>query len=769
MDDLDDIVREFLAESNENLDRLDNELVALETAPDDRDTLASIFRTIHTIKGTCGFLGFGRLEKVAHAGENLLSKLRDGEIRLTPERTTALLAMVDAVRAMLGAIEREGGDGSEDYAELIERLKTLQREAPADAPAVAAVPSLGEILVQQGVVPPARVEQALARQDAGDPRLVGEILVHEGAVPPAALVDALKAQKDVAREAKAPVAAETSIRVDVGLLDQLMNLVGELVLTRNQVLQYAKTVDDSRLATTSQRLNLITTELQEGVMKTRMQPINNIWNKVPRVVRDLALGVGKQIRVDMAGKETELDKSLIEAMKDPLTHLVRNCVDHGIETPAVRSARGKPAEGVLSLRAYHEGGQVIVEIGDDGAGIDPHKLKAKALAKGLIGAEQAEAMSERELTNLIFLPGFSTAEQVTNISGRGVGMDVVKTNIEKISGNIELHSEPGRGTLFKIHLPLTLAIVPALIVTSGDQRFAIPQGSLQELIRLDEGQRIEDIHGAPVYRLRGKLLPLVYLARELGLEPAAARGGNIVVLAADKRRFGLVVDAINDTQEIVVKPLSTLLKGLTVFAGATVMGDGRVVLILDILGLAQRARIVAETRDAHALAVAVSAGDAAGEHSNLLLVRSPGDGRLAIPLSQVARLEEFPRESLEYAGHQQVVQYRRQILPLIQLDEVLPERRTPDRLAASPALPEAPVVQVVVYTVNGRSLGLVVEQIIDIVEASLSLTGEGSREGVLGTTVLQGRVTELFDVQRFLERTFAALFPHAAAAQRVTG
>ncbi|TCO83304.1 two-component system chemotaxis sensor kinase CheA, partial [Plasticicumulans lactativorans] len=750
-------------------DRLDNELVALETAPDDRDTLASIFRTIHTIKGTCGFLGFGRLEKVAHAGENLLSKLRDGEIRLTPERTTALLAMVDAVRAMLGAIEREGGDGREDYAGLIERLKTLQREAPAAAPAAAAVPSLGEILVQQGVVPPARVEQALARQDAGDPRLVGEILVHEGAVPPAALVDALKAQKDVAREAKAPVAAETSIRVDVGLLDQLMNLVGELVLTRNQVLQYAKTVDDSRLATTSQRLNLITTELQEGVMKTRMQPINNIWNKVPRVVRDLALGVGKQIRVDMVGKETELDKSLIEAMKDPLTHLVRNCVDHGIETPVARSARGKPAEGVLTLRAYHEGGQVIVEISDDGAGIDPHKLKAKALAKGLIGAEQAEAMSERELTNLIFLPGFSTAEQVTNISGRGVGMDVVKTNIEKISGNIELHSEPGRGTLFKIHLPLTLAIVPALIVTSGEQRFAIPQGSLQELIRLDDGQRIEDIHGAPVYRLRGKLLPLVYLARELGLEPAAARGGNIVVLAADKRRFGLVVDAINDTQEIVVKPLSTLLKGLTVFAGATVMGDGRVVLILDILGLAQRARIVAETRDAHALAVAVSAGDAAGEHCNLLLVRSPGDGRLAIPLSQVARLEEFPRASLEYAGHQQVVQYRRQILPLIQLDEVLPERRTPDRLAAVPALPEAPVVQVVVYTVNGRSLGLVVEQIIDIVEASLSLSGEGSREGVLGTTVLQGRVTELFDVQRFLERTFAALFPHAAAAQRVTG
>ncbi len=763
---MDEIVVEFLTESQENLDRLDNEFVALEAAPDDRDTVASIFRTIHTIKGTCGFLGFSKLEKLTHAGENLLSKLRDGRIRLNQERTTALLKMVDAVRVMLGSIGSSGHDGNETYPELIELLTALQSDGAAPAAAAPAakpvVPALGEILVQQGVVAPERVDAALSKQDAGDPRHVGEILVQEEAVKPAAVVEALKAQKDVAKEVKAPAVAETSIRVDVGLLDHLMNLVGELVLTRNQVLQYSKSADDSRFAATSQRLNLITTELQEGVMKTRMQPINNIWNKVPRVVRDLALGVSKQIRVEMVGKETELDKSLIEAMKDPLTHLVRNCVDHGIEAPDVRVQKGKPAEGVLTLRAYHEGGQVIVEIADDGAGIDPQKLKSKALQKGLITAEQAEAMSARELINLIFLPGFSTAEKVTNISGRGVGMDVVKTNIEKISGNIELRSELGHGTLFKINLPLTLAIVPALIVTSGGQRFAIPQGSLQELIRLDAAQGIEQIHGAHVYRLRGKLLPLVYLNRELGLE-GATRNANIVVLQSDKRRFGLVVDEINDTQEIVVKPLSKLLKGLTVFAGATVMGDGRVVLILDILGLAQRARIVGETRD-HGAAESVANGDVSGEAQNMLLVRSPGDGRLAIALSKVARLEEFPRNSLEMAGSQEVVQYRKQILPLVRLEDVLPERRRFDRYEDMATLDES-VVQVVVYTVNGRSLGLVVDQIIDIIEENLDLTGDPSREGVLGTTVLQGRVTEVFDVDGFLERMFAALFPARPTAR----
>lgn len=755
-DSMDEIVVEFLAESQENLDRLDNELVTLETTPDDRDTLASIFRTIHTIKGTCGFLGFSRLEKLTHAGENLLSKLRDGHLRLTPERTTALLQMVDGVRSMLAAIESSGRDGDDDFAALIDRLKALQTD---DAPAAAQSPvnaPIGELLVKQGAVEPDKVVEALERQDQGDPRHVGEILVQETGLQPTAVVEALKSQKEVAKETKAPAVAETSIRVDVGLLDHLMNLVGELVLTRNQVLQYAKGVEDSRFTTTSQRLNLITTELQEGVMKTRMQPINNIWNKIPRVVRDLAIGVRKQIRVEMVGKETELDKSLIEAMKDPLTHLVRNCVDHGIEAPEQRVAVGKPAEGVLTMRAYHEGGQVIVEIADDGAGIDPNKLKAKAQQKGLISAEQAESMSARELINLIFLPGFSTAEKVTNISGRGVGMDVVKTNIEKISGNIELRSELGKGTLFKINLPLTLAIVPALIVTSGGQRFAIPQGSLQELIRLDEEQGIEHIHGAPVYRLRGKLLPLCYLNRELGLE-SHGENTNIVVLQSDKRRFGLVVDDINDTQEIVVKPLSKLLKGLTVFAGATVMGDGRVVLILDILGLAQRARIVGEARD-HGAGEAPTAELAHDEARNMLLVRSPGDGRLAIELNKVARLEEFPCEALEFAGMQEVVQYRNQILPLVRLSDVLAERRPIERLAAG-APTDLAVVQVVVYTVNGRSLGLVVDEILDIIEETLTLTGEASRAGVLGTTVLQGRVTEIFDVESFLEKMFAALFP----------
>ena len=408
-------------------------------------------------------------------------------------------------------------------------------------------------------------------------------------------------------EARGSAVSDSTIRVDVGLLDKLMNLVGELVLARNQVLQFTSQSADSAFLATSQRLNLITTELQGSVMKTRMQPIGNVWSKLPRVVRDLAAACGKEVRLEMEGKETELDKTIIEAIKDPLTHIVRNSVDHGIERPETRVERRKPAEGCLKMRAYHEGGQVIIEITDDGGGIDCERVKQKALQRALITPEQAARMSDHEALYLIFLPGFSTAEKVTNVSGRGVGMDVVKTNIERIGGTVDLQSQPGKGTTLKIKIPLTLAIIPALIVTSGGDRFAIPQVSLLELVRLEveqASQQIEFIHGAPVYRLRGQLLPFAYLNRELrlndadddGLKPSV-EATTIVVLQADGHPFGLVVDEINDTEEIVVKPLGKQLKGVASFAGATIMGDGRVALILDVLGLAQRAGVVAEVRD----------------------------------------------------------------------------------------------------------------------------------------------------------------------------
>jgi two-component system, chemotaxis family, sensor kinase CheA len=529
-----DIVRDFLVESYENLDRLDRELVGLEKDPNDAPALASVFRTIHTIKGTCGFLAFNKLEAVAHVGENLLSRLRDRLLTLNPEITTALLSMVDAVRQMLSSIETTGLEGERNDTELIATLTRLlqpqdspPKPEPSSPPAEKARPEeppalLGEILTQRSGVAPAEVAEAVPEQSEGDPRRVGEILVEKNAARPAEVLDALQAQ-----QSGRGTASDSTIRVDVGLLDRLMNLVGELVLARNQILQFTNKLKDTSLMATSQRLNLITTELQESVMKTRMQPIGNIWSKFPRTVRDVALSCGKEVHIEMEGKETELDKTIIEAIKDPLTHLVRNAVDHGIETPQGRQAAGKDKKGHLHLRAFHEGGQVNIEISDDGAGLDSEKIRRKAIEKSLITAERAAHMSEREITNLIFLPGLSTAAKISNVSGRGVGMDVVKTNIEKIGGTVDVQSTVGSGTTVRMKIPLTLAIIPALVVTCGGDRYAIPQVSLLELVRLeaDEAEKgIELVHGAPIYRLRGRLLPLVYLSRELKLASAANVG-----------------------------------------------------------------------------------------------------------------------------------------------------------------------------------------------------------------------------------------------------
>ncbi len=753
---MDEIIKEFLTESLEGLDQLDTKFVTLEQNPDDRDTLASIFRTVHTIKGTCGFLGFNRLEKLAHAGENLLSLLRDGKLSFNQEIATALLAMLDAVRTMLGEVERTEGDGEESYPTLIETLHRLKEGGgPAPPPAPPAV---------EAAPPPAAVDQPVAPQPSPSPVIAPTAPPPDPKPAPPAVNASVAASPEPApviperlvAAPTPPAIADGSIRVDVPLLDKLMNLVGELVLARNQILEYTILQENPPLQAASQRLNLITSELQEGIMRTRMQPINNIWAKFPRVVRDLALSCGKQVRVDMEGKETELDKSLIEAMKDPLTHLVRNAVDHGVELPAARRSAGKPEEGRLLMRAYHEGGQVHIEISDDGAGINPIRLRNKALEKGLITQERAGSMSDQDFRRLIFLAGFSTAEKITNISGRGVGMDVVKTNIEKIGGVIDLESELGRGSIFKIRIPLTLAIVPALIITSGGERFAIPQVNLLELIRINEEQRgaaIEYVHSNPVYRLRGKLLPIVHLNRELELTPGRSSAVNIVVLQAGQHQFGLVVDQINDTQEIVVKPLDKVLQEVPVFAGATIMGDGRVALILDVLGIAQQARILNESHDHNVATRPHEARDRDGERQTLLLVRSPGNGRLAIPLAPVSRLEEFPADQVESAGEIDVIQYRGQILPLIRLQNILSERRTPDRLAhAEVDAPVSNLLEVIVFGDGARRVGLAVDEIIDIVQDVFEIKGRSTRKGVAGTLVIQNRVTELFDVQGFLRQ-----------------
>ena len=760
MSENDEVVAEFLVESHENLDQLDREFVALEGDPTQRPRIAAIFRTIHTIKGTAGFLGFSRLEGLTHAGESLLSVLRDGELTLTPEITTALLGMVDGVRRLLSRISDSGEEGTEDFTALINVLKAHTNARPA--PSAAAPVGKGEVVIL--APPPAKGEvvmlapppaAAAAPAPAPTPVASAAAPVSSPAFEAAPAVEQ-EAAKGEARH------AETSIRVDVGLLDQLMNLVGELVLARNQILQFGTSAKDAAVVSASQRLNLITTELQEGVMKTRMQPIGNVWNKLPRIVRDLSVSCGKQVKIEMEGTETELDRTIIEAIKDPLIHIVRNSVDHGIESPETRASRGKPTTGTLFLRAFHEGGKVNIEIADDGAGIDPEKVRAKAIQRGLVTTERAARMGERELVNLVFMPGFSTAEKVSNISGRGVGMDVVKTNIEKIGGTVELGSRAGGGTTIKIKIPLTLAIIPALMVTSGPERYAIPQVNLLELVRLDGAEaekRVENIHGTPVYRLRGNLLPLVYLSKVLGRKgPAGSDNVNIVVLQAEDRQFGLVVDGVHDTEEIVVKPLGKVLKAIDTFAGATILGDGRVALILDVVGIARRASVISESRE-RALQDAsadeterTSSGDG---RQTLLLLENGQHGRVALPLALVARLEELPKESIEHVGGKEVVQYRGDIMPLVRLAQLLDSHQ---REA------DGETLQVVVYTERGQSVGLVVGRIIDIVDEAVAMKSTGARTGVTGTAVIQGRVTELIDLRGAIARRHPELFAAEKAA-----
>jgi two-component system chemotaxis sensor kinase CheA len=722
-----DVIREFLVESHENLSRLDEELVELEKRPKDAQLLASIFRTIHTVKGTCGFLAFSTLERITHQAESLLSQLRDGKRRLTPSLISLILDTVDATRKVLASIEASGEEGPERFEGITERLR-IAAQMPPDTDS-----------------------------EPGSGLAPASLADHDDETAPCEIREGTKSEET---GLKSSAVADANIRVGVGLLDKLMDLVGELVLTRNQILQFNTEREDPALNATSQRLNLITTELQEGVMKTRMQPIGMVWNKLPRVVRDMAVAMGNQIRLEMDGADTELDRTIIEAIKDPLVHLVRNSCDHGIEPSEVRIRAGKSPYGRLTLRAYHEGGQVNIEIGDDGAGIDVAQVKQKAIEKGLLRPEQAEKLSDREAVNLIFLPGFSTAQAVTNVSGRGVGMDVVKSNIEKIGGIVDVCNRPGEGSTVKLKIPLTLAIIPGLVITSGGERFVIPQVSLLELIRLEgdsSEKHIEQVHGTPVYRRRGSLLPIAYLNQVLGLKSAEqAEAVSIVVLQAEDRQFGLVVDGINDTQEIVVKPLGKQLKGLTEYAGATIMGDGRVALILDVLGIGQRSGVLAESREQTRVAAKKKAHGGI-EQQRLLLFRAGSFERLAVPLSLVARLEEFPRSSIEFAGGCQVVQYRNRILPLVPLRNVL-ESGAPDRDET------ADPVQVIVFNDGDRSVGVVVDQILDVVEETVMVRQKSTRKGLLGSAVVGKRVTDLLDLNEVIHAANESWFQGAGGS-----
>jgi two-component system, chemotaxis family, sensor kinase CheA len=779
MDEMEAIIKEFLVESNENLDQLDRDVVELEKNPHAPELLAGIFRTIHSIKGATGFLGFSKLGEVAHCGESLLSRLRDGSLTLNPEITSGLLALVDAIRKLLSEIAEQGREGDANYSALTDRLTSLQQKTHGTQDALdtvaipirnasavrpdkteAGIPSSPSEIVSQGVSRPApdAHEKSMSAVDPDVAATATTTTMTVEADRPAKPGAALPQEKEfVSRPSSLG-----SLRVEVEQLDKLMNLVGELVLVRNQILQICSREQEPKLIATSQQLNLLTSELQEGVVKVRMQPIDNIWQQFPRMVRDLAMQCGKRVLLEMQGKETELDKAVIEAIKDPLTHVVRNAIDHGIERPEVRAANGKAPQGRLWLRAFHENGQVNIEISDDGAGIDLARLRQTAVEGGLITPDQGRLLDESQSMALLFLPGFSTAKEVTNISGRGVGMDVVKTNVEKIGGTVEIQSRLGRGTTTIIRIPLTLSIMPALLVVANGYRYAIPQSAVIELTRLDKAntaKQIDKIHDTYVYRLRDRLLPLLFLAAELQTDKMASQlsnndgidgSGTIIVLSAKDRHFAIIVDEVVDTQEIVVRPLGKQLKGLSIYAGATILGDGRVALILDVPGVAQHSGVTSTVCERLPPAE-VSSPDAIRMARTRLLVLDTEAQRMALPLSQITRLEEFSRSAVETIRNQEVVRYRDDVLPLFLLSDLLPKQGT-KRGSASGTTNDDEKICVIVCEKEGAAVGLVIGRVLDIEEDIQAPSNALSRDGMSSPVIAQGQVTTILDLDEILER-----------------
>jgi two-component system chemotaxis sensor kinase CheA len=717
---MDDLFREFLAESAENLARLDREIVELERSSDDPELLKSIFRTIHTIKGTCGFLGLQRLEGVAHAAENVLGLLRDGRLAVDPDVVSDVLAAVDVIRAILDGLEATGAEPAGDDSPLVARLERWTAGSPPDEESFDHLFAAARAAVK----PAAPVPEAPPA----------------AAPPPPVPPSPAPVPEPVGSAGARASVADSTLRVGVGILDLLMNLAGELVLARNQLVQLASADEDSVYHAPLQHLNRVTTDLQEAVMRTRMQPIGNAWGKLPRLVRDLCQAGGKQIELEMTGAGTELDRQVLQAIQDPLTHMVRNSADHGIEAPADRRAAGKPERGTIRLHAYHEGGHVVIEIRDDGRGLDVEAIRAKAVERGLVRAEDAAALGDAQVFRCIFEPGFSTAKAVTSVSGRGVGMDVVRSNIEKIGGTVELTSAAGRGTVFRIRIPLTLAILSALVVGTAGQPFAVPQIGVVEVVRVaaDEAHRVESVDGMLFYRLRDTLLPLVRLATVLGLPAPAGEYGSVVVCQVGAQRFGLAVDEILDTHEIVVKPVGRMVKGIPCYAGTTILGDGRVVMILDIAGIAAMTGAADEAERAAESSPAALAGGAEEDDRVPLVVFDSGGGTpQAVPLALVSRLEKVPAADVETADGRWLVQYRGALLPLV------PASAAVEMAGAE----ERPVI---VFGDGERSVGLAVSAIHDIVDDRLDVEVRSATPGILGTAVIAGRSTEVLDVDHFL-------------------
>ncbi len=784
---MDDLLREFLTETFESLDVVDVELVKFEQDPNNEAILSNIFRLVHTIKGTCGFLGLPRLEALAHAAETLMGKYRDGA-GVTGDGVTIILHTLDRIKEILGELEANETEPAGDDSDLISRLEafSIAAEAGGEPPAEAAVEEEAPIEVKElerelkpGEVSLDELERAFQEAEGPDDMVaaapaedvVAEAPVEEekpaAAAPakaaaekpagkPVAAKAAPKAEEATARESSV---ANQSIRVNVDTLENLMTMVSELVLSRNQLLEMVRRLDDSEFKVPLQRLSNVTAELQEAVMKTRMQPIGNAWQKLPRIIRDLSNELGKKIDLVMEGADTELDRQVLDLIKDPLTHMVRNSADHGLEMPEARLAAGKPETGKVTLRAYHEGGHIIIQIEDDGHGLNTDRIREKVIENGIATAAELEEKTEAQIHKYIFAAGFSTAAAVTNVSGRGVGMDVVRTNIELIGGNVDLVSVSGKGTTFTIKIPLTLAIVSSLIVESGAQRFAIPQLAVVELVRAkaDSEARIEKINDTPVLRLRSKLLPLVYLDELLLLNknrkpdengnvplPTAERSESFVIVAqVGPAQFGIVVDTVFDTEEIVVKPSASMLRDINMFSGNTILGDGSVIMIIDPNGIAQcvSREVAAQLEDGPELDTHLLDN----ENTSLLIFRAGGGEPKAVPLSLVTRLEEVVVDEIEMSDHKPVVQYRGKLMPLQKVSadqEMVKEGRQP----------------ILVFTDDGRSMGLVVDEIVDVIEAQLDMDITSDTPGMLGSAIVRDKATEIIDVGHFLTLAFEDWF-----------
>jgi two-component system chemotaxis sensor kinase CheA len=743
---MDDLLAEFLTETSESLDVVDVELVRFEQEPNNAKILDNIFRLVHTIKGTCGFLGLPRLEALSHAAETLMGKFRDGR-PVTAQAVTLVLATIDRLKDVLAGLERNHQEPEGFDADLIAELEHMARDgahaatAPRAAPA-GREPPAGSLIYQvlerplrPGEVPLDELERAFRATEIDQPALNAQAKPAKAARGPAF--------EDAEERADAKVANQ-SIRVNVDTLETLMTMVSELVLTRNQLLEIVRRHEDSEFKVPLQRLSNVTAELQEGVMKTRMQPIGNAWQKLPRIIRDLSAELGKEIELEMRGADTELDRQVLDLIKDPLTHMVRNSADHGLETPDVRRAAGKSEKGTIRLSAYHQGGHIIIEISDDGRGLSTSKIRHKAVDLGLASESEVEKMTEAQIHKFIFVPGFSTAGRVTSVSGRGVGMDVVRTNIDQIGGTIDVKSVPGAGSSFTIKIPLTLAIVSTLIVEAAGERFAIPQLSVVELVRAQANSehRIERIKDTAVLRLRNKLLPLIHLKSLLELgEPESEENGFIVVTQVGNQTFGIVVDGVFHTEEIVVKPMSTKLRHIAMFSGNTILGDGSVIMIIDPNGIAQMVGSASPIA-----ADDTSERDARAEKTlSLLVFRAGSPQPKAVPLSLVTRLEEIDCRKIELSNGRHLVQYRGQLMPLVRVNDEVRVRQQ----GAQPLL---------VFSDAGRSMGLVVDEIVDIVEDVLDIEVGSDTPGLLGCAVIKGQATEIIDVAHFLPLAYADWF-----------